>query len=84
MRRWYIINDQNNRQYGRGDDSTVKYNTETIKPHLCDYCDAYILEAGNIEVANGNDNTKDCSPFTRCVLHLNNKPVETAEIWIFS
>ena len=32
-KRWYIINDQNNEQYGKGDenDSTVKFNTEVIK-----------------------------------------------------
>ena len=46
-RKWYIINDQNNGQYGRGDenenDSTIKFETKVIKPNLCDYSDAYIL-----------------------------------------
>ena len=38
---------------------------------------------GNIVVVVGNQNTditfKDCSPFTRCVTHLNDEHVETAE-----
>ena len=32
-KKWYVINDQNNGQYGKGDqkDSTIKFNTEIIK-----------------------------------------------------
>ena len=32
-KKWYIINDHNNGQYGKGDqnDSTINFNTETIK-----------------------------------------------------
>ena len=37
--------------------STVKFNTEIVKPFLCDYSDAYILVTGNIIVENGNDAT---------------------------
>ena len=80
-RKWYIINDQNYRLYG--DDSTIKFDTKVIKPILCDYSDAYILVTGDIAVVNGNQNTsiafKNCSPFTRCVTHLNNEHVETAD-----
>ena len=84
-RKWYIINDQNNRQYGKGDenDSTIKFNTEVIKPNLSDYSDSYILVTGNIAVVNGNNNTsvcfKNCSPFTRCITHLNDEHLETAD-----
>ena len=44
-RKWYIINDQNNGQYGIGNDndSTIKFETKVIKPNLCDYSDVYIL-----------------------------------------
>ena len=83
--KWYIINDQNNGIYGKGDenDSTIKLNTEVIKPNLCDYSDAYILVTGNIAVVNGNQNTlfsfKNCSTFTRCVTHINDENVETAD-----
>ena len=40
-RKWYVINDQNNNQYGSGDEngSTIKFNTEIIKQNFCDYAD---------------------------------------------
>ena len=40
-KKWYIINDQNNGQYGEGNenDSTIKFETKVIKPNLCDYSD---------------------------------------------
>ena len=54
-RKWYIINDQNNGQNGRGDenenDSTIKFETKVIKPNLCDYSDAYVLVTGDMKVA---------------------------------
>ena len=84
-RKWYILNDQNNGQHGKGEenDSTIKFNTDVIKPNLCEYSDAYILVTANITVVNGNDNTsvcfKNCSPFIRCVTHLNDEHVETSE-----
>ena len=76
-RKWYIINDQNDGQYGRGNenDSSIKqrslnqmsFATKVIKPNLCDYSDAYILVTGYIKVANvaanTNDAFKNCAPF---------------------
>ena len=49
-RKWYVINDQNNTDYGEGneDSTTVKFETKVIKSSLCDYSDAYILVTGNI------------------------------------
>ena len=84
-KKWYIINDQNNGQYGRGNenDSTIKFETKVIKPNLCDYSDAYILVTGDIKVtdvaANTNVAFKNCAPFTRCVTHINDEYVETAK-----
>ena len=84
-RKWYIINDQNNAQYGRGNenDATIKYDTKVIKPNLCDYSDAYILVTGDIKVAGVAANTnvafKNCAPFTRCVTHVNDEHVQTAQ-----
>ena len=74
-RKWYNINDQNNAQYGRGNenDSTIKFETKVIKPNLCDYSDSYILVTGNIKVtavtADTNVAFKNCAPFTRCVTY---------------
>ena len=81
----YIINDQNNGQYGIGNenDSTIKFETKVIKQNLCDYSDAYILVTGDIKVpdivADTNVAFKNCVPFTRCVTHINDEHVETAE-----
>ena len=70
-KKWYIINDQNNRQYevGNENDSTIKFETKLIKPSLCDYSDAYILVIRDIKVTNIAADTnvafKNCAPFTR-------------------
>ena len=84
-RKWYIINDQNNGQYGRGNeyDPTIEFETKVIKPNLCDYSDAYILMTGDIKIADVAADTKvafkKCAPFTRCVIHVNDEHVETVE-----
>ena len=78
-------NDQNNGQYGRANenDSTIKFETKVIKPNLCDYSDPHILVTGDIKVADvdviTNVASKNCAPFTRCVTHINDEHVETAE-----
>ena len=83
-RKWYIIYDQNNGQYGRGNenDSTIKFESKVIKPNLCDYSDAYILVTGDIKIADIAADTnvafKNCAPFTRCITHINDEHVETA------
>ena len=84
-RKWYIINDQNNGQYGRGNknESTIKFEKKLIKPNLCDYSDAYILATGDIKVAavaaDTNFAFKYCATFTRCVTHINDEHAETTE-----
>ena len=86
-RKWYIINDQNNRQYGKENedenDSTIKFETKAIKPNLCDYSDAYILVTGAIKIVDiaGDSNVafKNCAPFTRCATHIDDEHIETAE-----
>ena len=54
-----------------------------MKPNLCDYSDAYIVVTGDITAEGGNADTKvafkNCVPFTRCVAHINDEHVETAE-----
>ena len=84
-RKWYIINDQNNGQYGRGNenDSTIKSETKVIEPNLCDYSDAYILATVDIKVedvaAKTNVLFKNPAPFIKPVTHINDEHVETAE-----
>ena len=83
--KWYIINDQNNGQYTTGDENgtIIKFETKVIKPNLCDYSDGYGLVTGNITAAGGSANTKvalkNCGVFRRCVTHINDEYIETAE-----
>ena len=62
---------------------TIKYNTRVLKPNLCDYGEAYILVDGTIRAAAANANTrlalKNCAPFTKCNLEINDEHVDTAE-----
>ena len=86
---WYIINDENNNNYGVNKDTgadnpdTIKYNTRVLKPNLCDYAEAYILVNGTIREAAADGNTrlalKNCAPFTKCNLEINDEHVDTAE-----
>ena len=51
---------------------------------MCDYAEAYILVDGTIRAANNvNNNTrlalKNCAPFTKCNLEINDEHVDTAE-----
>ena len=50
---------------------------------MCDYAEAYILIDGTIRTAAANANTrlalKNCAPFTKCYLEINDEHVDTAE-----
>ena len=83
-RKWNVINDQNNTDYGEGneDSTTVKFEIKVIKSNLCDYSDAYILVTGNITATGGDANTrvafKNCAPFMKCITHINDEHVNDA------
>ena len=68
-RKWYVINDQNNTEYGEENenDSSINFEAKVIKSNLCDYLDAYILVTEDITAKNGDANTKAAS---KIVLHL--------------
>ena len=63
-KKWYIINDENNTNYGVDKDTgannpdTIKYDTRVLKPNLCDYADAYILVNGTIRAEGANAGTR--------------------------
>ena len=88
-KKWYIINDENNTNYGENKDTgadnpdTIKYDTRVLKPNLCDYAEAYILVDGTIRAAAANANTrlalKIFAPFTKCNLEINDEHIDTAE-----
>ena len=88
-KKWYVINDENNTNYGvdknngANNPDTIKYDTRVLKPNLCDYAEAYILVDGTIRAGNANANTKlalkNCAPFTKCNLEINDVYVDTVE-----
>ena len=88
-KKWYIINDENNTNYGVNIDTvtdnpdTIKYDARVLKPNLCDYAEAYILVDGTIRATNAVNATrlalKNCAPFTKCNLEINDEHVDTAE-----
>ena len=88
-KKWYIINYENNTNYGVNKDTgadnpdTIKYDTRVLKPNLCDYAEAYILVDGTIRATNAVNATrlalKNCAPFTKCNLEINDEHVDTAE-----
>ena len=62
-KKWYIINDENNTNY--------------------DYAEAYFLIDGTIRAAAADGNTrlalKNCAPFTKCNLEINDEHVDIGE-----
>ena len=50
---------------------------------MCDYAEAYILVDGTIRAANALNDTrlalKNCAPFTKCNLEINDEDVDRAE-----
>ena len=92
-KKWYIINDENNTNYGVNKDTgadnpdTIKYDTRVLKPNLCNYAEAYVLVDGTIraEAANAANAAatrlalKNWAPFTKCNLEINDEHVDTVE-----
>ena len=88
-KKWYIIKDGNNTNYGVNKDTgidnpdTIKYDTRVLKPNLCDYAEAYILIDGTIRATNAVNATrlalKYCAPFSKYNLEINDEHVDTAE-----
>ena len=83
-----------NKDTGADNPDTIKYDTKVLKPNLCDYAEAYILVDGKIRAipgaAVGNPPAvpalnltrlalKNCAPFTKCNLEINDEHIDTAE-----
>ena len=72
-KKWYVINDQNNTEYGEGNenDSSIKFEAQVITSNTCDYSNAYILVTGDIRATGSNANTnvafKNWAAFIKCV-----------------
>ena len=61
----YNIDNESKGNYSH--ENPIKFLTKSIESSLCDYSDAYILVTGNINVTDGDNNTKvafkNCAPF---------------------
>ena len=81
-----------NKDTGASNPDTIKYDTTVLKPNLCDYADAYILVDGTIiagadtpplaapvNIANARLTLKNCAPFTKCNLEINDEQIDTAK-----
>ena len=73
-RKWYVFSDQNNSDYGEGNEegTTVKLETKVVKSNLCDYSDKYILLTWGITVTGNDASTRvafeNCASFIKCKL----------------
>ena len=64
--------------------SSIKFETETIKSSLCDYSDAFILVTGDITINAGNDahvTFKNCAPFSTCKAEINDVFIDEAYLY---
>ena len=83
-RKWYVIN-QNNTDYGEGneDSTNVKFETKFIKSNLYDYSNAYIHVTRNITATGGGANDRvafqNCAAFTKCITDINDEHVDNAD-----
>ena len=72
-----------NKDTGADNPDTIKYDTRVLKPNLCDYAEANILVDGTIRTDNAVNATrlalKNCAPFTKWNLEINDEHVDTAE-----
>ena len=79
-KKWFVIHDQTDKDYNEGNENgaNINFETKNIK-----YSDAYILIKDDITAKGGYENIdivfKICSPFTKCITHINDKHIDTAE-----
>ena len=89
-RNWIEINDEWRGTYTGSD---IKSKTTMLRSNLCDYVDAYILVKGTIKIVGAGNNDaakrldkrnagagfKNCAPFTKCIIRINNADIDTAQ-----
>ena len=72
-KKWYVIDSQTPKdKYDQN--SSIKFEAESIRSILCDYSDAFILVTGNITVTVSNNTDaafKNRAPFSRCKIEIN-------------
>ena len=80
-KKWYVIDSES---IGNcSDENEIKFLGSSLESNLCDYSDAYILVARNINVTGGDADTevafKNCAPFRKCRTETNETFVDDAQ-----
>ena len=80
-KKWYVIDSESKGVYSH--ENPIKFLTNSLESSICDYSDAYILVTGNINVVNGDNNTKvafkNCAPFKKCRTEINETFIDEAD-----
>ena len=82
-RKWNTVNDQSNANYNVR--NKIIYNTEVVKPNLCDYNGAYILVRSDTITTEHNIPTsvafKNSTPFTKCITKIDGTTMDEDLDW---
>ena len=80
-KKWYLIDSETKGNCSHK--NPIKFFTSSIESSLCDYSDAFVLVAGNINVVRADDNTKvafkNCTPFRKSTREINETFIDEAE-----
>ena len=88
-RNWVEINDESRGNYTN---NNIRFKTTMMRSNQCDHVDSYILVKGTITITGaGNDadarrankrnkgvTFKNCAPFTKCIIRINNADIDNA------
>ena len=80
-KKWYITDSESKGNYSH--EGEIKFLKTSLESSLCHYSHAYILVTGNINITNGDNNTKvgfkNCAPFKKCRTEINETFVDDAD-----
>ena len=83
-KKWIKVNDLSSGQYSVN--KNIRFQTSLLRSDLCDYCDAYIVVKGTIDIlaAAANENEtyvvfKNNTPFRSCISKINSTLIDNAE-----
>ena len=80
-KKWYITDSESKGNYSY--EGEIKFLKSSLESSLCHYSHAYILVTGNINITNGDNNTKvgfkNCAPFKKCRTEINETFVDDAD-----
>ena len=76
-KKWYVIDTETGKdKYNQN--NCIEFETEGIKPSLCDYSDAFILVTGDITNNDTHITFKNGAPFSKCKTEINDVFIDEA------